>query len=352
MIRKLLLLASLALIATLTSAQSFPYAEPVEHGFSAARLDTLRHHLVESGSSSLMIVVDGEIIFEYGDVDRPHVIHSMRKALLNSLIGIAVTEGKIDTSSTLAELGIDDVHPLTEAEKQARVADVLKSRSGVYVPAAATSEGMLQGKPERGSHAPGTHYYYNNWDFNVAGHILEEAMDTSLFSVFHERIAQPLGMQGFTGEYVDIDGESDVDTIPHTSGVYQYELSKSKYPAYHFRMSTRDLARYGQLYLNKGRWDDEQLIDPSWIEASTRPYSLYNPGYGIAYGMLWYVLVPNENRATKSFYHTGVGVHMLGVYPTSKLVLVHRVDTEKEYTYNQGDFYKMISLMWNAQEGE
>jgi len=352
MIRNLLLFLSLTIVTSFASAQSFPYAEPGEHGFSAKKLDTLRQHLQESGSSSLMIVVDGEIIFEYGEVDRPHVIHSMRKALLNSMIGIAVTEGKIDTNSTLAELGIDDVHPLTEAEKQARVADVLKSRSGVYVPAAATSEGMLQGKPERGSHAPGTHYYYNNWDFNVAGHILEKAMDTSLFSVFHEQIAQPLGMQDFTGEYADIDGESDVDTIPHTSGVYQYELSKSKYPAYHFRMSTRDLARYGQLYLNNGRWGDEQLIDPGWIEASTRPYSLYNPGYGIAYGMLWYVLVPNENRSTKSFYHTGVGIHMLGVYPASRLVLVHRVDTEQEYSYNQGNFYKMIDLVWGAQVGE
>lgn len=95
-----------------------------------------------------------------------------------------------------------------------------------------------------------------------------------------------------------------------------------------------------------------RLIDPAWIEASTRPYSLYNPGYGIAYGMLWYVLVPNENRATKSFFHTGVGIHMLGVYPGSKLVLVHRVDTEKEYTFNQGDFYKMIDLVWGAQETE
>lgn len=41
---------------------------------------------------------------------------------------------------------------------------------------------------------------------------------------------------------------------------------------------------------------------------------------------------------------------MLGVYPASKLVLVHRVDTEKEYTFNQGDFYKMIDLVWGAQK--
>jgi hypothetical protein len=59
--------------------------------------------------------------------------------------------------------------------------------------------------------------------------------------------------------------------------------------------------------------------------------------------MLWYVLYPNEDRATKSFYHTGNGVHMLGVYPGKNMVLIHRVETENEYSFNEGDFYQMIS---------
>lgn len=82
MIKIFLLLLSLTIVTSYASAQSFPYAEPVEHGFSAARLDTLRQHLVESGSSSLMIVVDGEIIFEYGKVDRPRLDRGFHPSVL------------------------------------------------------------------------------------------------------------------------------------------------------------------------------------------------------------------------------------------------------------------------------
>ena len=57
-----------------------------------------------------------------------------------------------------------------------------------------------------------------------------------------------------------------------------------------------------------------------------------------------------ENRSSNSFYHTGTGVHMLAVYPTSKMVLVHRVDTEKAYNFKEDKLYKMIDLVWSAKE--
>ncbi len=95
--------------------------------------------------------------------------------MLNSLYGIYVGKGVIDTSMTLRKLNIDDVKPsLTETEKSARIADLLKSRSGVYHNDAAVSEGMAAGQPERGSHQPGGVFYYNNWDFNVLGTIFEQ----------------------------------------------------------------------------------------------------------------------------------------------------------------------------------
>jgi CubicO group peptidase (beta-lactamase class C family) len=108
------------------------------------------------------------------------------------------------------------------------------------------------------------------------------------------------------------------------------------------------MALYGQLYLQNGNWNGQQLIPESWIEASTTAYSITNPTYGIGYGMLWNVLMPTENRTAKSFYHTGAGVHMLGVYPASRLVLVHRVNTEQEYNFTEAQFYRMISLVWRA----
>ncbi|MEM9052258.1 MAG: serine hydrolase [Bacteroidota bacterium] len=328
----------------------FSPAIPEAKGYSTQKLQRLAVHLEMSGSSSMMVLKDGDVIFEWGETDKKHLIHSMRKAMLNSLYGIAIERGQIDSLATLRDLGIDDIQPsLTENELNARVADLLKSRSGVYHDAAAVHGGMLKDRPLRGTYLAGEHYYYNNWDFNVLGRILEDATGKSIYELFETEIAEPLGMLDYKGEYVSIDVEMDELEMPNTDGYYKYEPSQSKYPAYHFRMSARDLAIYGLLYLNYGEWNGKQLISKEWIDESTKTHSIYDPRYGSAYGMLWRVRVPKEDTKRNSFYHTGVGIHMLGIYPDAGIVMVHRVDTEKDYDYNEGDFYKMIGLLFDAK---
>ncbi|WP_296622917.1 serine hydrolase [Marivirga sp.] len=344
----LLLIPFVLVIACSKSNEKLSYISNEESGLDSAKLDSLDSFLESAGSSSLMIMVDGKIDHEYGDVTKRHTVHSIRKSLINSLYGIAVEEGLIDTSATLEELGIDDINKLTRQEKQATIADLLKSRSGVYHASGAVSEEMLLNMPKRGQYAPGEHFYYNNWDFNVLGYILEQATNKSVYQLFEEKIALPIGMQDYDGKFTEIDGEDPKAEIPETDGFYQKESSKSKYPAYHFRLSSRDMARYGQLYLQNGNWNGNQIVPEEWIEVSTTPYSITNRGYGIAYGMLWYVLYPNENRSTKSYYHTGNGVHMLGVYPSSNMVLIHSVDTENNYSFHKGHFYQMISMVFDS----
>lgn len=340
---------------TAQSTHPFTYADPAGHGFNSEQLKELGTYLKSAGSSALLLMADGDIIYEWGETEKKHTVHSIRKALINSLFGIKVAEGVIDTSETLASLGIDDISPLSDLEKSARVADLLKSRSGVYHPAAAVSEGMKRAMPERGGHRPGSHYYYNNWDFNVLGHILELKTGLSIYDLFRTEIAEPLGMHHYKGSVAtfDVDEIDDEEnfTLPDTDGFYQYERTKSRYPAYHFRMSARDMALYGQLFLNKGKWEGEQLIPAEWIETSTRPWSVYNPDYGMAYGMLWDVLMKTERRKNTAYYHTGTGVHMLGVYPAYDLVLIHRVDTEGPYTFGDQQFFGMINRVFGAIEG-
>ena len=342
------LLNSIFLPFTSLSQNDFTleYVKPEIKAQNEVKWDSLSQFLSEAGSSSVIILKAGKILYEWGDTNKKHTIHSIRKTLLNSLYGIYIDNGVIDTTSTLAQLKIDDLNPkLTEIEKTATIGDLLKSRSGIYHSSAATSPGMLANMPKRGAYKPGDAYIYNNWDFNVLGYILEKQTGEPIYDLFYKHIAKPLGMD-YEGTYTTI--SEKVNTIPKLDGFYQFEYDKSQYPAYHFRLSAKDLALYGQLYLNKGQWNGNQIIPAKWIDASTKPYSVTNESYGIAYGMLWNVLMKTDTRPTRSFYHTGVGVHMLGVYPNSEIVLVHRVDTETEYNFNQNDFYKMIDLVWNA----
>jgi hypothetical protein len=64
--------------------------------------------------------------------------------------------------------------------------------------------------------------------------------------------------------------------------------------------------------------------------------------------MLWDVLVP-ATGAKPSFYHTGLGVHMLGVYPELGLVIVHRVNTEREFTFGEQDLLQVIRVIHRAR---
>lgn len=164
-------------------------SSPEAAGWSGAGLEAAYAFAAAIGTGAIVIVQDGVIASEWGAVNHVSGIASMRKSLLSGLIGIHVAEGTIDLRSTLAELGIDDCEPgLTVQEKQATIADLLTSRSGVYH--AAADQGPSTA-PERGCHLPGQYWFYNNWDFNVLGVVVQQLTGIPLAHDFDERIAAP-----------------------------------------------------------------------------------------------------------------------------------------------------------------
>jgi CubicO group peptidase (beta-lactamase class C family) len=252
---------------------------PEQAGWSSDGLVEARAYSQRIGTASFVVVQHGRIVDSWGDVTRRLELHSVRKSLLNALIGIAVAEGRISLDATFASLGVDDVEPsLSDAEKQATVRQLMQARSGVYHVANYETESERRRRPARGSHAPGSFWYYNNWDFNALGTIYEHAVDALIFEAFQARIAQPIGMQDYRpsdGRYV-------------TSGV-------SQHAAYPFRTSARDLARFGLLYLRQGRWREHEIVPSSWVKDSTTAWSetFFHSGYGY----LWWTGFPDRRVA-------------------------------------------------------
>ena len=120
-------------------------------------------------TSAVMVVQGGEVVDQWGDINQKIDCYSIRKSLLSALYGIYSAEGAIDINQTLEQLGIDDSPDLlTKEEKQARVVDLLRARSGVYHKVDFETESMQKSRPPRGSHLPGTFWYYNNWDSKAA----------------------------------------------------------------------------------------------------------------------------------------------------------------------------------------
>ena len=219
------------------------YADVADAGFSPERLAQAKRFWEKRDSSAFLVVSGGAVVASWGEVDRRFMCHSVRKSLLSALYG--VYKADIDLELTLAELDIDDEPPLTDQEKQARIVDLISSRSGVYHAAAAEPDAMSNNRPARGSHTPGSHWWYNNWDFNTAMVVFEQETGERIFEAFGKAIAEPIGMQDYRV----------------SDGHYHYEPDKSVHPAYPFRMSARDLARFGLLFARGGRWKDKQVMN-------------------------------------------------------------------------------------------
>ena len=307
------------------------YADVRQVGFDGQALRAVCERADRLQSGALMAVFRGHVILACGDVNRSFEAHSVRKSLVSALYGMAVARGEIDLNATLADFGIDEQTPLTAEERSATIRQVISARSGVYLPAAYGAS-QDRRRPARGSHAPGTHWFYNNWAFNIAGVVYERATGEDLYESFARRLAEPLGMEDWDAAY----------------GFRVYEPTKSRHPAHTFRISTRDLARVGQLYLQGGSWKGRQLLPADWVEESTRPHT--DDGDGTGYGYMWWTYRAGSPFTAKyqtlgqhTFYRgLGTGEQGLWVIPGADLVIVHRADTDHGRTIDGADHWGLV----------
>jgi CubicO group peptidase (beta-lactamase class C family) len=328
----LFLACSTALAQPRDTAGTYPGAEwtrwasPEAAGFDADRLEELRDYVSTLSTTGLMVVRGGQSAFEYGDLDTLSYVASVRKSVLAMLYGRYVADGTIDLGRTLANLGMDDVLGLTESERGATVWDLVTARSGVYHPAANAGDDSDEAPP-RGAHPPGAYFLYNNWDFNAAGAAFERMTGRDLYDAFETDLAGPIGMERW---YRFVHRKQPND-------------ERSRYPAFYFVLSTRDMARLGLLMSREGRWGDRQVIPAEWARTIVRaetPVGELNPvrlrSGEVGYGVMWWVY--DGAAATGPFegaYRAdGFGGQYLTVLPALDVVVAHKtvVDSGGEVT--------------------
>jgi CubicO group peptidase (beta-lactamase class C family) len=316
---------------------------PESVGFESTALAAARARLSTTPSTGLTVVVGGRVIFDYGDTDTVSYVASVRKSILSMLYGIRVKRGEIDLDATLASLNINDRGGLTDAERQARVRDLLTARSGVFHPAANQGDDLSRA-PARGSQLPGKYFLYNNWDFNALGTIFEQSTRQSIFDAFQRDIAAPIGLEDFRREDHRRGGDS----------------TKSIHFAYHFRLSVRDMARIGYLMLRNGHWGEKEIIPVQWVRESTRaitpvtdmnPPERRNDPWG--YGYLWWVWDgANTPSAYKGAYMAGgAGGQYIAVLPALDLVVAHKTVAGEGVDVSVGRFLSILDLIVAAKSG-
>ncbi len=298
------------------------HTDPQAAGYCAAPLQAIDAHLRTLGTTAMTVVVGGKVLYEYGPQEEVTYLASVRKSILAMMFGKYVANGTIRLDATLAELGIDDVQGLMPVEKTATVRDLLASRSGVYheaANAACTGCGSTAGDPPgpRGTVKPGSYFLYNNWDFNALGTIFEKATGKDIYVAFEEDFARPLQLQDWRLE----------------AQRRARRPQASQHSAYHFYLSTRDMARLGLLMLRGGRWGATRLLTEEWVEemvtpvtpvAAMNPESYRQGPFG--YGYLWWIWDgPFETGIYRGAY-TGIGAigQFITVLPELDMVVAHK----------------------------
>lgn len=297
------------------------YQSPTSIGFKARQLAKVTEYIKDSSNTTALVALyDGKVIYEYGDVSTISYIASCRKSVLSMLYGKYVDNGTIDLNQTIGSMGIDEADGLLDIEKRATVDHIITSRSGVFHEASNggyDKENFLK----RGSVEPGGYFVYNNWDFNVAGHLFEQYAGKSIYQEVEEQLAIPLGFQDWNIKNQRKSGNK----------------KKSQYKAYHMYFSTRDMAKIGQLMLNEGEWDGQQLISKEWVKktiSTVTPLDTMIARFGpanpmdphMSYGYMWW-LIDNyqQNPAFEGAYTAiGYGGQYITVLPAANMVFAHK----------------------------
>jgi CubicO group peptidase (beta-lactamase class C family) len=338
------LLPGLALSSRVFAGPSYPgiswtTVKPEDRSWSSGKLNDAWLYAQAIGSGAVLVVDDGVVVGQWGSVDRKWPCYAIRRGFLNALCGIAVADGQIDLEKNLDQLGIDDLPPrLSAQEKQASVLDLLKCRSGIYHTAAADTPEIKEHRPKPGSHLPGTFWFYNNWDINALGTLYEQATKQSVFTGFDRLIALPLQMEDFDPAH---------DTR-------YFQDPGSLHPADMFRMSSRDLARFGLLYLRHGTWaGNKQIVPAGWIDQSIHPYSQVGSIGG--FGYLWWTalngdFIPFVDLGDDAFGIEGSHGHYLVVAPALHLVVVQRcADDSGIQDITRAEFGRLLELVLSAR---
>ena len=309
---------------------------PESIGYSSARLNALTEWLKTGNTSAMMVAVHGKVIFQYGDLSRVSVVASVRKSILSMLYGNYAFNGKLDLQKTVKEIGLDDKQPFLPIEERATLEQLLASRSGIFiVPDQPSPDSADSYQPRRGTEIPGNYFTYNEWDFNAAGTAFEKLTGKNIYDALESELARPIGMQDF-----DRAKQVKADNLPNS--VHQ------GYPMY---LSTRDMARLGQLMLRQGDWNGKQVIPGDWVRYSTilwTPFQDINP-HGLrnyanpdrwGFGLMWFVWDEPTYLSHSwtgpmqgAFMAAGYGGQYIAVLPEADMVIAHKVELDPYHGY-------------------
>jgi CubicO group peptidase (beta-lactamase class C family) len=264
------------------NSASLPRSSPERQGVSAADILSF----VEAADkeidtmNSFMLIRHGQVVAEGWwapyDRDTPHVLYSLSKSFTSTAVGLAIAEGKLNLDDQVLKFFPEDAPADPSPNLRAmRVRDLLRMSSGNQTEAPLrgdeqTKQGLAWTKTFL-SHPvpfkPGTHFLYNSPGTYMLSAIVQKVTGLTVLDYLRPKLFEPLGFK-------------DPTWVSSPQGVSA--------GAYGLFARTEEIAKFGQLYLQKGQWNGNQLIPSAWVEQATKvqtangsaPTSDWDQGYG------------------------------------------------------------------------
>ena len=254
-------------------------ATPESQGVSSAAIAKFVRAADEKVNSmhSVMILRHGKVIAEAWwdpeDATKPHVLWSLSKSFTSTAVGLAVEEGKLSIEDRVVGFFPDDLpgEP-SENLRKMQVKDLLTMSTGhADEPNVRQSQDWIKSFLAHPlPHPPGTFFRYNTPATFMQSAIVQKVTGKTVVDYLQSRLFDPLGIQ-----------PPRWDTNPQGISLGGYGLF----------LKTEDIAKFGQLYLQNGKWEGKQLIPATWVQQATskqvsngdNPSSDWNQGYGFQF---------------------------------------------------------------------
>lgn len=245
-------------------------------------LPDLSQWVEDRSLTSIVVLQDGDLVFEdyYKDTreDDLRISWSVAKSYLSALTGILLDEGAIESLDVQVTQYVPEL--VGSAYDGATLKDVLQMSSGVefnedYLDpksdinrmgralALGKSMDRFAAALRKKQEAPGKRWNYVSIDTHVVGMVIEGATGKHVVDLMSEKLIQPLGVE--------------------QSPIYITDKFGTAFVLGGLNLRTRDYARFGQMFLQNGVYDGQQVVPESWVKESTRPSAHTEdgePGYG------------------------------------------------------------------------
>ncbi len=290
-------------------------------------------------TDGLMILKDGEVLYEnYWNKNKEnsrHIIWSVSKSFLSALVGIALDEGLIDDINDPIIKYLKDFEGT--GYEGVSIKNLLQMSSGIafnedygdpdsdinrYARVTATGTSQREfAKTLKNSREPGTYNHYISLDSQMLGMLVAEVTNVTVKEYLYEKIWSQIGMQ---------------DDAFYLTDKQEVEMSLGG-----LNVTLRDMAKFGQLYLNKGNWNGKQVVPAEWVSNSTVPLDKHvQPNAGDqftsdawGYGYQWWIPGPGVSDYTAH----GIYNQFIYVNPESGVVIAKTSSNfnfieERQYT--------------------